>query len=760
MRTRYGTICVAAVLASASAAAGTVYLKSTGDNNASAFSSGAYWGDGTGTIDGGTDYAVANGFRLRTPDQENTFAGHSLQIGDGTAGTLVVAGNATKQTFTKLVLAKGSCVDWRSGNKSETIAGPVTLTAPSSDPFSWSGSPDLNPTYSGVYFEDAITAASGTKIVFADNGQPDYHVDLKGSLADFGGIMDMRTSRSGFYSDSAGGTRLVIYPSSGSSMPGTLSFTAGTSLFPSDKTVDFTIGTLQMATGSRMRVIGDSTGVHSIFKVSDSFVFPAEDGGVILEVSGLYKAADTLRTAIFSAPVSSGFTDKTFRTAGDDGAATFPRYTLECEDADGIRTLYLVTRVVDPVNTSVSQNNCLNSPSMWQSGILSTDGAATTHDFFANKWIKTSNVASDKAFSGSATLTLGAAATLAIENPRLTVSEFDLLNGAKISDDGYNWNTTDSVLAESGASGLKTVWGAIRSPWKDWEVCNLVGKAGYYFLHDGTLTGGGTVYIHNAVGANNAYYELRGSNSGFFGGIKFGTDSAGAGNACLVVNSAANLGGPCKSFRADALTLSYGAVLWPKESMTLAEPTRGVTIEQDSVVRTDYGIVLTIAENTVWKAALTKTEAGTLALGGAASVPAGSESAAALTISAGAFKPLSTNALAGVALEFGTGTELKIAVPAADEGMRDRGIVLDSVILPESGFSVSLDIDEEALSAFSRYSAAICTVPSESAAALRSALAVGGVVLDFNVRLEERANGDGTTTFLAKFCKGIMLIVL
>lgn len=759
MRTRYGTICVAAVLASASAAAGTVYLKSTGDNNVSAFSSGAYWGDGTGTIDGGTDYAVANGFRLRTPDYESTFAGHSLQVGDGTAGTLVVVGNATKQTFTKLVLAKGSCVDWRSGNKSETIAGPVTLTAPSSDPFSWSGSPTLNPTYSGVYFEDAITAASGTKIVFADNGQPDYHVDLKGSLADFGGIMEMRTSRSGFYSDSAGGTRLVIYPSSGSSMPGTLSFTAGTSLFSSDKTVDFTIGTLQMATGSRMRVIGDSTGVHSIFKVSDSFVFPAEDGGVILEVSGLYKAADTLRTAIFSAPVSSGFTDKTFRTAGDDGAATFPRYTLECEDADGIRTLYLVTRIVDPVNSSGTAS--MNAPSIWNSGAIPGESSAVNHDFYNSyRWIKSSDVsAADRGFVPSSTLTLGNGATFAVAVRKITIDEIDLLNGSKIEDNGNNYDTRDIGITTLAASGLKTVSGAIRSPWKNWETCNLAGRAGAYFLHDGTLTGGGTVYIHNAVGANNAYYELRGSNSGFFGGIKFGTDSAGAGNACLVVNSAANLGGPCKSFRADALTLSYGAVLWPKESMTLAEPTRGVTIEQDSVVRTDYGIVLTIAENTVWKAALTKTAAGTLALGGAASVPAGSESAAALTISAGAFKPLSTNALAGVALEFGTGTELKIAVPAADEGMRDRGIVLDSVILPESGFSVSLDIDEEALSAFSRYSVAICTVPSESAAALRSALAVGGVVLDFNVRLEERANGDGTTTFLAKFCKGMMLIV-
>lgn len=752
-----------ALAAATGAPANTVHLNKNAEwsADANAFSSASYWGDGSAAPGPGNDYIVANGRTLRVPDSAATFAGDSLQIGEagGTSGRLKITGNATKQTFASLVLANGSCTDDRNGNKSEIVAGPVTVTAPADAPFIWSGSPTLNATYSGVYFEGAVSSASDAKIVFADNGQPDYHVNLQGSLAALEGTIEMRTSRSGFYEDSAGGARIVLYPGSGASMPGALAFTAGTSLYPSDKTVDFSIGTLRMEAGSRIRVIGDSSGAHSVFRVTDSFSFPAEDGGIFLEVSGLYKSADTLRAAIFSAPVSSGFTARTFRTAADDGAAALPRYTLECEDTDGIRTLFLVTKIVDPVNPSSTQNNCLNAPSMWASGVLSTDASAANHDFFANKWIKTSNVTGDKSFQSSATLTLGGAATLAIENPRISVSEFGLLHGSKIVDDGYYYNTADAAVTAWAASGKKTVRGTIRAPWKNWETASLVGRAGAWLFHDGTLSGGGIVHLHNAPGTYNAYYQLGGVNTGFFGALKLGTDSAGTGKACLVIDDDANLGGPCKAYRADALTLATGWMLWARASMSLAEPTRGITVLADGVVNTDADVTMSIDESILWNGGgIEKSGAGLLALGGAAMVATGSGATAALTVSEGAFKPLSTNALAGVSLVFGSGTSLKIAVPAANEGMGKRGVSPASVSLPQGGIPVEFDVDLAALSSLEFSRTAILTVALEDAPQIRAGLEVAHSIAGFNVQLGQVDNDDGSATLFAWFGKGTVMI--
>ncbi len=752
-------ICVAMAVSAMSA---TVYLNKNAEwsANKDAFSTASYWGDGSEVPNSANDYVVASGFTLRVPDGEATFAGNVLQIGEvgGTWGKLKMEGNGTKQTFTRLVLANGYCFDDRTGNKSETVSGPVTITAPESSPFRWSGSSGLNPTYSGLYFEGALTSESETKLIFADNGQPDWHVDLKGGLSSLSGTLEMNTSRSGFYSDSSGGTRLVVYPGSGSLMPGKLVFAAGTSLYPSDKTVKFEIGTLEMAAGSRLRVVGDDTGAHSMFTVRDSFVFP-EGGGIILEVSGLYKTADTLRTAIFSAPTASGFTDKTFRTAIDEGAAAFPRFTLEYEDSDGIRTLYLVTKVVDTVKAS-SGTACMNSPSIWESGAIPGDSSAANHDFYANKWIKSSDVNEARSFVSSATLTLGSGATLAVAVPQLSISEFGLLYGSTISDNGNHYDTSDAEINAVAASGLKTIKGAVRTPWKDWETCSLVGKAGVWMRHDGELTGGGVLHLHNAAGTSaDAYYELTGQNDGFFGAIKLGTDAAGAGKACLVFGSAASLGGACKAFRADALTLSYGAVLCPSASMRLGEATRGVAIEQDSEIRVAADSVFELVQNTSWQAGLAKSGAGTFALGGVATVPSGSESNARLTISDGSFKPLSSTALDGVSLQFESGSAFKIAVPAPDEAMRGNGISPESITLPSGGVAVSFEVDVGDMPQHGPYTMAIMTIPSSSVASVRSGLVVPESKDGFIVSVSVADNADGTSTILAKFSRGGLCII-
>lgn len=511
---------------------------------------------------------------------------------------------------------------------------------------------------------------------------------------------------------------------------------------------------LTMAEGSLLRVVGDSAGAHSVFRVSDAFNFPEKEGSVLLDVSGLYKNAQVLRTAIFCAPASSGFTEKTFRTAADDGATMFPHYVLECEDANDVRTLYLVTKVVDPCT---AKGACLNAPSKWASGVLPSEITADSHDFYDSYfWICTSDVTTDKSFYSTATLTLGNSATFELYNPKFTVSELRLMNGAKVYG-SKKYSTADANITELAPTGLKTLRATVRTPWLKRESVNMVGAAGTYWLHDGVVTGNGTLYLHNPAGASNAYYELRGDNSGFGGAVKIGTDTEGTGKAVLVVNDSRNLGGPCRSYRADGLVFSTGAVLWPKQSMVLDEASRGVSVLADSSIRTDAGVSFTVNQRIDWRATLSKIGSGCLVLGG--NVTTTASNTAKLLVAEGDLKVSSSEALKDVALMFGEGSGLKVTVPATDEMLRTKGFLVTAVDIPRSGISCTFDVNEGALSAMQDRYMAICTVPIGAAEAVRGRIKLPQRIPGYSVAPDERTDAEsGTVTFGVRFGKGLLVV--
>ena len=242
----------------------------------------------------------------------------------------------------------------------------------------------------------------------------------------------------------------------------------------------------------------------------------------------------------------------------------------------------------------------------------------------------------------------------------------------------------------------------------------------------------------------------------------------------FTVREPCNLGAPFPTFQYDALTLRLWAALRPGLVVsTLDDATRGIYFEGDTQVYTDPGRTLALKSPLTFSGIVRKSGSGTLALGGAVKpkfcgAAQGTTPLAGtngLLVTEGWIKPISTNGVDGLAVEF-AGGGIRLDYAPTDAGVATYGFWNTKWSAPfarAEGVTakVPVSIDLGALtdmpSPISRY--AICTVAADKAVGVKEMLEVQKPFRGYVTGVETRANADGTVTLLAVVRYGGLTVI-
>ena len=276
------------------------------------------------------------------------------------------------------------------------------------------------------------------------------------------------------------------------------------------------------------------------------------------------------------------------------------------------------------------------------------------------------------------------------------------------------------------------------------------------------VSGAGTLFVTGRSGSGNPYgdVEFTALNTNYTGRIKVCAEvnnvTAGADDykhERVFITDARNLGGPLDAFKADALELADYSVLEARKDVDMNVANRGITVTGNAAFAAPENVTLAISNDITWNGAVRKTGDGTLALNGAARVASGAT--ATLAVEKGCLRVGSTNALSGVSVTFADGAALLVD-PAATGDVATLGAVDLSdapfggtlpvaFVLPADGKPNYIDL-------------AVCTV--KDAATAKELTIAPARVAGCNVAFTTRANADGTVTVLASVTvSGLMLIV-
>ena len=183
--------------------------------------------------------------------------------------------------------------------------------------------------------------------------------------------------------------------------------------------------------------------------------------------------------------------------------------------------------------------------------------------------------------------------------------------------------------------------------------------------------------------------ELTGTNTAFVGTMCVRNKTRQSypnGNVRVILHDERNLGGSLGSFNWHALELRNRSQIIPRRSMRLADPTRGVYVNGEAEFTASNGVTLTVEQPITYKGTLTKSGAGTLALGSAPRFGEGLEDAVpgegenVLVVTQGWVKALSPQAFKNLKVAFADGTG--IAYDATPPGaMSTSGIDISSTEL-------------------------------------------------------------------------------
>ena len=789
----------------AGAFAGTVTLSKSDASGVYALLEPDVWqGEQNGFPDPAADYYVGDGKEIHTkPDSDMVFSGRSLILGDADANhyaTFAFRANGGDRVLTfsgegGLVLGRGAIDNWN--GCCTAIKGNVSVASTDARQFFvYSGSEPNADSQAGVncQFEGSLSSGANAKLLFCST--KDAKNVLKASyrlLCDasrYLGRIAVAQSSQGVPSS----RKRVTLELGDIDFAGTLEMATRTTLEPCKLGGVARLCNLELKSGSALSLRWDSgsrqwAGLQvdgSLSLVPPVEVRPSRfnaaygDGGFSVPLLKAPQGAE-LNAADF-----------VFVAAQESDVDDFisPAVTLEvAKDEDGRDVLWAKSLPVlrssgDDGKAADGTTTCSfchdpNSPaSNWPDG----NAADPAYDYFSAYSIRTphNDTLSHAVFPGHS-LTLkpsSADKTFAIRCFNVTVDDFrvDVSSRNVEFDNSIGGDkTTNSAFASYGTVSVKGKL-KIRSVSSGSKRLYLYPTHKCLIRIDSDISGNGNIEARMTGNTANTYCsaELAGDNSRWSGRLiasKKPSDSLSYSR--IVFREAKNLGGPMPSFTHNALELGGGTGrLRPLQSVTIDEPTRGIYVSGDNCrFEVNDGIVFGVRQRICYSGCLTKTGAGTLALGGgkplftssASSVPV--EGKNRLAIEEGSLMPLSGEAFDGLALSFAQDTGIKLAVPkSVDDGAGRWGMALtneySSISLPEGGVQVSFADGEEPPGR--RFSVPVCTVRGDMAASVRGKLVLAsrnffpGLVSE----VSERNNGDGTVTFsVDTFRSGLIMCI-
>ena len=445
----------------------------------------------------------------------------------------------------------------------------------------------------------------------------------------------------------------------------------------------------------------------------------------------------------------------------------FPGLTFEVENEDGWTVLYVtlnqvVTQVVD--NSGADNASKFHQAATWSNNKTPAQNAGA--DFYSNVgcYLPPTGVPETEVYHfPGRSMTVRKTLTFSSRG----IIDFDQLN--------IYTGSTGTQTMRAWVFGLQVFTGNLR----------LVGNNDYLFTlgnnttqrWESAISGHCNVIVGirkpdaNSQGGKEKCCEfgLTGDNTNFTGKWTVRHNSSDIENPTqfmmFAVCESRNLGAPFKTYQYDALTIKNWQALKPgRAESVLDDMTRGINFAGGNAqVVAPEGRTLALKCPITLSGVLHKSGAGTLALGGtvkpkfcgAAQSTTPLAGTNGLVVAEGWIKPLSTNGVDGLAVEF-AGGGIKLDRAPADAGVAAYGFWNTKWSAPfaraegvTAKVPVMVDMGEltDMPSPISRY--AICTVAADKAAGVKGMLAVQKPFKGYVTGVEERANADGTVTLLA-----------
>ena len=752
-----------------------------GKSPSTAISDPTMWSGG-GPIDSEHDYLITSN-KFCGFGGNGTFGGRSIILGESPSSAIAgyLDGSASASTpwtynFTKVVMNRGGICSQSTGGIL-TIGGEIVVNGPEKTKAVYIRS--LGGNNSQMIFSGPISGAGHLRVYKQSQGNDQLTVRFTGNMSGFTGTMHIGENetndsyfKSRFYrtrvliGDTEMGCSVIVRPCGSIGPCGTGSPYYGC----------FSVPNVTFMDGSAVSVAADAS-TNGTVRVTGSISLP-ESGKVCVDVRGLPGTNTSVRRIpVLRVPAGSGISTNSFRLFAQENTGTPEQSTvgklaacsLEVADEGSREVLYLVMGKYTYLKTSDASGKSSWTPqyaSHWNGMEDGTPLDPDTVYVSYNRQVVTPNLSGTTTFGGK----------------RLVIS-----GSGTFVFDGLTWYTVpDLVLANDGfvkmrnnnsskLMGLLTVFDP-----------NGKGTGGRIYVAgnrtgtiESTLRGDGVLQL--MAGKNqspnkdngNGAFVLTGTNTAFAGRIVVSNDENDpATNTTFRISDARAIGGPRSAFAYNALAFSHWSRLRADATLAIVEPTRGVYFVGGNYVSvTGATHTLTLATQTTLAGTLVKEGPGTLALGGVLKFTS-SQSATPLAgtnvlqVSAGRIRPASKGGADGLAISFAAGTGLKFApISETDADVARYGLYDMKWATPfdltgtDGKLDVALELPDDAGEIPAAFSFGVCTVPTAAASALD-----GNVVLPmvrgYRESVTATPNGDGSTTFTAKYVRRGLAIVI
>lgn len=740
-------LAIAAAMVTLFTHANTYTLTGVDASGTTTLTSGTYWSGGIAPSDStaaGHQFEVTLTSGFRTPGN-TTFYCDSLTFGSSSKAVTMYfkEGSWTFQgNSTGLIFVRATFDDWTAGTTTYSINGPVTFDDAWCDGQSGRYACDFKSgrsTANGIVhaFTGKVNCDSGAAVRTRFNSAAEgrwYGMGFSGDLSGFYGTMEAGLSG-----------MIVLGSASGTTaLPGTVKASSATSRIRlSEGSSGLSVGTLDLADGATMLFSANrNAGTCQTITVTDSFV---QAGRVNLIMTETYTggALDEVRYPVIVAPANTVL-DETQFTCSCSGQ---PVRLVAGENGSGLPTLYAVR---NPVVARNYGKDYSNDAETWSDNQQPHGNA----DYYSG------NVNANLRLYASASPYTSPVPLLMIANPNtvLQVNDMTVSNiMLKINASLLNWHQGDKTTnTQYAANGTKWLRGNIDNAGYNLKFSSSIP---IYFIFDCNIFGSGRFeLLHDA---RPVYVELTGDNS--FTGIQNTYNNTKSSNfedgIHVCFHDVKNLGGNPSSFLYNANIIGDYATYKALATTTLNRMNRGIEVGEAAFEVVD-GATLTIAQKIRFTSGknLHKFGAGTLCLAG--ELDRSLNSAPRIEVESGGIMAGSTNSFSGTTVAFSGDGKLIAPAPAvAAEDVALYGLK-NTVAATPFTFNAAglLPVHIEGLGDPHTCTVPLFTVSQSAAGAIRGKVSVDKVASGWKTLVGERANADGSVTFLAHIVRQGFLV--
>ena len=712
-------------------------------NDATTFRTGSCWSGGFAPTDAsaaGHDFEITMS-GMRTPNTSTTFLCNSLKIGTAnTSVTLYMKEGSWSfpETSDGLEFVRVNFDDWTDGKHTYTISGPVKFSDAYSSGYACAFHSAQSKANGIVHdFTGKVTAPSGAKLKNYMNSYTEnrwYGIRFSGDLTEFYGMMEMGYS-----------SRLEIGETT---MPGKIMTSQGSAIIAHVAgSAGFSVGSVDFVDGTTIEFRGDrNSGTCQTITVTDSYVQSGTIRVVLSAETFDGQAAAAVSYPVLVAPAGTVL-DETKFVCSTPGSNIAVR-----PNANGRSTLY-VDRVA--YITRNANKEYYNSTETWSDGQV-PHGDADYYSGNVGGNFRLCEVGTAPYVSPVNSLTI-ANQNAITQFKEMTVSNINLAATVVFT----NWHEGDkSTNTQYAAGGTKILHGNINNGGFTMKFASSVA---IYFIFDCNISGSAGLSISRSSYVT-TYVELSGDNS-FTGVInadsnldsKPASDFSNSIHLCF--SDVKNLGGNPASFANDKTKLRDYVTLKALATTTLDRMNRGILVGE-SAFEVVEGATLTIKQPIRFTAGknLHKFGTGTLCLAGELDLE--NNSNPTILVEDGGIMAGSTNSFSGTTVAFSGDGKLIAPAPAvAAEDVALYGLK-NTVAATPFTFNAAglLPVHIEGLGAPRSCSIPLFTVSQSAAGAIRGKVSVDKVASGWKTLVGERANADGSVTFLAHIVRqGFMI---